>query len=317
VGQSSRLYEVLGGMLPSVDALFTLVRQLARRAPVTEVAAPKWLVQRHGLGAMAARAGATSYRDDLARATLEWARIEDELPLIVASFRGAGVRVAPIKGAAYAKSIYASPAERPMGDVDLLVRANDLAEARRVLRELGFSEARSAVLHHAEPWTRGDRAIDLHWNIIAPGRSRIDLEEVWSRVSPGWPQGSDQLEANDALLFHLVHLSRNRLRLPLMNVVDTARLLERANLAETISRANGWGIGSAVKIALRFSRAILDDRDRLRPAGWLGPTRDEVIEISEGNTASKLIFDVATAGSLRQLASRVVHFGANQFRRPR
>src|SRR5687768_16947912 len=106
-------------MLPVVDALFILTRQLATQAPVTDVAAPKWLVQRHRLAPLAARAGAASYREDLARATLDWARIQRALPPIIDALHRAGVRVAPIKGAAYAMSIYAAPAERPMADIDL------------------------------------------------------------------------------------------------------------------------------------------------------------------------------------------------------
>ena len=301
-------------MLPDVDALFTLVRKLARREPVTDVAAPKWLVQRHGLAAMAARAGATSYREDLARATLEWARIERELVPIVSAFVDAGVRVAPIKGAAYAKSLYGAPAERPMGDVDLLVRLPDRAQARGVLAKLGFTPAAAPALHHAEAWTHGDFALDLHWNIIAPGRSRIDLDALWSRTSPAWPAGAERLESSDALVFHLVHFSRNRLRLPLMNVVDTARLCEHGDATIAIKRARSWGLGRGAELALRFCTSILEERTG-RPAGWLGPSLHDAVELHEPSVVHKVLFDVATAGSAPQLASRVVHFAANRLRR--
>jgi hypothetical protein len=301
-------------MLPGVDALFTLVRQLARRQPVTEVAAPKWLVQRHGLGPMAARAGAPGFRDDLARAALDWVRTEQEARPIVAALVEAGVRVAPIKGLAYAKTLYDNPAERPMRDIDLLVPRDRRDSARVVLAQRGFRRAESAVLHHAEAWVRGELALDLHWNIIAPGRSRIDLDAVWSRTSAGWPEHAERLERVDAAVFHLVHLARNRLRLPLINVVDTARLLEHANAREVLARGREWGLGSAVGIALKFCTAICEARPG-RPAGWLGPSLEEVALLSEDSVSSKLLFDIATAGSPTQLASRVVHFAANQLRR--
>src|SRR4051812_8306378 len=105
--------EELGGMLPEVDALFTLVRQLANRSSVTGGGVPKWLVQRHGLGPLMARAGVAGYRDDLVRATLAWAVVEKELPDVVSALRDGGVRMATLKGAAYAKSLYLHPAERP------------------------------------------------------------------------------------------------------------------------------------------------------------------------------------------------------------
>jgi hypothetical protein len=225
------------------------------------------------------------------------------------------VRVIPIKGVAYAKTIYASPAERPMGDVDLLVPLAARESAQGVLRRLGFSPGPEVVLHHAEAWTRDELAIDLHWNIIAPGRSRIDLAALWSRArSAPWPAGAERLEPIDAAVFHLVHLARNRLRLPLMNVVDTARLLEHADANAVLDRARSWGVGRAVALALRFCNSILDGRDD-RPAGWLGPTLDDVAQLRPDGLASKALFDIATAGSPRQLASRVLHFGANQLRR--
>jgi hypothetical protein len=300
--------------LPPVDSLFTLVRQLATRSRVTDVAAPKWLVQLHGLAAMAARAGATSYRDDLARATLDWARIEREIPPVVAAMSSAGVRVCLIKGAGYARTLYATPAERPMRDVDLLVQPDRRDDARRVLASLGFAPANAPALHHAEPWTSSGIAIDLHWNIIAPGRSRIDLAAIWSRTIAGSFEHSESLEPIDALVFHLVHLARNRLRLPLMNVVDTARLLERADANASLARARSWGLGAATELALRFCTSILTERAG-RPAGWLGPSLDEIVQISDGSLAAKIAFDIATAGSPKQLASRVVHFGANQLKR--
>jgi hypothetical protein len=301
-------------MLPEVEALFTLVRQLARRSTVTAVAAPKWLVQRHGLAAMACRAGATSYRDDLVRATIEWTRIEREVPPVVAALTRAGVRTAPIKGLAYAKTLYAAPAERPMGDVDLLVPRREVDGARAVLAGLGFVRGARAALHHAEPWTRGSLAIDLHWTIIAPGRSRVDLDAVWTRMTSGWPDGAERLEAVDALVFHLIHLARNRLRLPLVNVVDAARLIEIAPAAEAMQRALAWGLETAVGLALQCCERVLEGADG-HPVGHLGPSATELALLVKPGLTRKLAFDIATAGSARQLASRAVHFGANELRR--
>lgn len=305
---------MLGGMLPNVDAVFTLVRRFASRSPVTDVAAPKWLVQRHGLAPLAARAGLASYRDDLVRATVEWARIEAELPAVVAALRKAGVRVMPLKGASYAMRLYTHPAERPMSDVDLMVPSTQRSRAEETLRAIGFELSPiAAVMHHAVPFVRGELVIDLHWNIIGPGRSRIDLDEVWDRASGGWPAGAERLEAVDALTFHLVHLARNRLRLPLINVVDAARLMESASGEAALDRAQAWGLHVPVKLALRFCASILSDRPG-RPAGWLGPSREDAALISEQSMPSKVIFDLVAAGSPRQLASRVAHLGANKLR---
>jgi hypothetical protein len=300
-------------MLPEVDALFTLVRQLAKRERVSDVAAPKWLVQRHGLAAMAARAGAVSYRDDLAVATVQWALLEREVSGVVGALVRAGISVAPIKGFAYASSLYDNPAERPMGDVDLLVHPRDVGAARDVLRGVGFARGPAMVMHHAEAWTRGTLAIDLHTSMIASGRARIDLDALWSRMQPGWQPGAHQLEASDALGFHLLHLARNRLRLPLMNVVDFARLLDRASADAVLERASQWGVRRAVAWALRFCRSIIAG-DPAPAGGWPGPSRQEVVDIAPPTTAQKIAFDVVTAGSMRQLTARSLGFALNRAR---
>ena len=298
-------------MLPAVQALFTLVRELAQNRVVTEIAASKWLVQRHGLASLAARAGAVQFREDLARQALSWARIAGVVEPLVAQLVHAGARVVPIKGLAYAKTLYAHPDERPMSDVDVLVPDTHHAIVERELERAGFSPVPGAVMHHATAWHRDDFVVDLHRSIMAPGRSQIDLDAVWSRVTPGWPTGAEQLDPVDALVFHLAHLARNRLRVPLIQVVDAARLCERAPAETALNRARAWGLGRAAELALRFCTSILDGTDA-RPGGWLAPTRDELATFEEPSIARKILFDVAVAGSPRQLAARVRHFVANR-----
>lgn len=289
--------------------MFALIRDLAAGRDVTEIAVQPELVRRHQLGALAARAS-PMFRDDLARSTLGWARITAELPAIIDRLVAAGVRVAPIKGVAYAPSLYALPVERPMTDIDLLVDRHRVAE--QVLAALGFAAEPGVALHHASTWVRAGLVIDLHRHIVAAGRSQIDLDAVWRRVTPGWPDGASRLEANDALVFHLVHMIRNRLCGPLIQVVDAARLLERADAGTALSRADAWGIGPACRLALRFCRDVL--AGRARPGGWLGPAPDDVLAARQPHAARKLMFDLATAGSPRQLAARVLGYGLSRFR---
>jgi hypothetical protein len=299
-------------MLPTVDGLFTLVRQLATRSPLTEIAVPKWLVQRHALGPLVARAGITQFRDDLARASLRWAETQTLLPTLTRALTLAGVPVVPLKGASYATTLYDMPAERPMTDVDLLVPGAAVEAARRVLRGLGFLPfEQGPVLHHAQAWARQDVAIDLHWNIIAPGRSRINLAAVWGRTTPAtWPEGAASLDAEDALVFHAIHTVRNRLRLPLIHVVDLERLLERADLTVAYTRARQWGLATAFGLALEYHRALLEERAWPR----LAPSPSDAVLLAEPSALAKIAFDLSVAGSPRQLVARTLHAGANAVR---
>jgi hypothetical protein len=300
-------------MLPEVEAMFTLVRRLAQRETVTDVAAPKWLVQRHGLASLAARSGGTEHRAELVRATLDWAELAAALPPIVAALREANVRVCILKGFSFAVRLYATPAERPMADVDLMVPHGQVAAARQVLTSLGFQPAAEIALHHAAAYSRGNLMIDLHWDIIGPGRARIDLDAVWSRTQPSWLSGAVELEPIDALVFHMVHFARNRLLLPLINVVDASRLFEVADAEAARERAASWGLRTPVSLALAFCQNILAGRSG-HFAGWLGPSRDEVAFLAELSTSRKLLFDVRAAGSSRQLVARLIQLGANRLR---
>jgi hypothetical protein len=269
---------------------------------VSKIAVEPALVQRHLLGALAARAGAATFRDDLVRATVSWAQIERELPPVADRLVAAGVQVAPIKGVAYANHLYALPAERPMTDVDLLVEP--FATAEVVLGGLGFAREPHAPLHHATAWVRGDLVIDLHRGIIGAGRSRIDIAAVWSRAVEGWPAGALQLEPADELVFHLVHMIRCRLRGPLIQVVDAARLLDRCDVAVALERARAWRMSGSVRLALRYVRDVL--AGVTYPGGWLGPPADEILEARQPSPVRKLIFDVATAGSPGRLVARML-----------
>jgi putative nucleotidyltransferase-like protein len=67
---------------------------------------------------------------------------------IDAQGRTAGVALVPLKGAAlHALGLYAA-GERPMGDIDLLVRQGDAAAVSRVLGACGYSAAFSTHRHH-------------------------------------------------------------------------------------------------------------------------------------------------------------------------
>lgn len=290
--------------------MFALVRDLAADRDVSEIAIDPGTVQRHLLAPLAGCRGAAQLADDVVRSTVAWARIERELPAIVSALIGAGVRVAPIKGVSYARGVYRAPAERPMTDIDLLVPPGREGDAARVLERLGFARDRSAALHHATPWSRDGLVIDLHHAIIGAGRSRVDLPAVWDRAVEGWPAGASRLEPVDELVFHLVHMIRNRLCGPLIHVIDTHRLLARARASEAVARAAAWGLDAPVQLALRFCRELVAGHPK--PGGWLAPSPEDVVALRPSRTARKLVFDIATAGSPAQLAARAAGYMATR-----
>jgi hypothetical protein len=292
-------------MLPATAKMFALVRDLSARREVTEIAVSPWLVQRHNLAALAALSGVSQLRNDLAAATVRWSAISREIPSLIARLREADVGVAPIKGLAYAMGLYATPAARPMTDVDLLIEPGHDARARSILARAGFTLVNDIPLHHATMWTRGELTIDLHRDILPVGRSKIALDDVWARTRDGWPEGARRLDSVDELVFHFAHMARNRLCGPLIQVVDAARLLEHAPIEVVMARAAEWRIAAAVRAAAAFCSWVLRTSSRPR----LAPSDDAIAFAYQMPFRHKLVFDVATAGSVQAVAARAIGAG--------
>ena len=81
-----------------------------------------------------------------------------------------------IKGAHIREVIYPNPAWRPSADIDLLVSPQDTFKAVQVLCAQGYTlVANLANVSHEASLTRDTTCLDLHWHIMRPGRTRIDL----------------------------------------------------------------------------------------------------------------------------------------------
>lgn len=85
-----------------------------------------------------------------------------------------GVVYAVLKGVATREEAYATPALRTAGDIDLLVDTCSIAQAVECMGELGFV-ARSSDSTHEITLSRGQVDVDLHWDILRPGRTRRPL----------------------------------------------------------------------------------------------------------------------------------------------
>ena len=120
-------------------------------------------------------------RDDYGRSLTEAVRQDRETRDILVRLRAAGVECLLLKGAHLRRLVYAEPALRPMGDLDLLVPPQQHGQASQILTEMGYRPV---------PWTPdlapgylerfefemafapppGRRLlVDLHWEIREVG----------------------------------------------------------------------------------------------------------------------------------------------------
>jgi len=181
--------------------------------------------------------------------------------------------VIALKGLSLAKNIYGDIALRPMSDMDLLVKEDDLVRAGRILLTLGYKQyfpAWESILktfHHLPAFTNKSGAIiELHWNIVAPdGLITVDLDGLWERACF---IKLDNVEVRvlslEDLLLHLcihacLHLQTGLAGL--ISLCDMAGLIktsaDKIDWQIVIERATRWGGQKCVYLMLLLVRELL------------------------------------------------------------
>ncbi|MBY0407658.1 MAG: nucleotidyltransferase family protein, partial [Rickettsiales bacterium] len=152
---------------------------------------------------------------------------------VVAALEAAGIACMVMKGMPIALCFHASHATRPMADLDLLVRSEQAADARRVLAGLGFAATTKHPAHeqpdlHAQDFRNAEGTeIDLHWYALreVPGSAIEDW--FWASALPFTYEGVTCVRpAATPLLAHtLLHGLRSNLEPSIRWVSDAAALM--------------------------------------------------------------------------------------------
>ena len=168
-------------------------------------------------------------------------RIIELLMRIDAGARAAGFPVVALKGAAlHAEGIYA-PGERPMADIDLLVREADVAAAGALLQELGyvasFAQWKHLVFKPAggQPYAglgeHRDAPVNIELHTRIQERLPVAAVDITGRIYPGEPgPGLNPYPSTGALMSHLLlHAAGNICgrSLRLMHLNDISLLATR------------------------------------------------------------------------------------------
>ena len=122
--------------------------------------------------------------------------LQSRLTQTVAALHAAGIRCLLLKGAALASTLYASFTERPMLDLDLLVKPQDARRAYELLQTIGWAvpaAERSVVLrqggiHHLPALHDASGMavnVEVHTELIPPGHPfGFSAEDVWAEARP-------------------------------------------------------------------------------------------------------------------------------------
>lgn len=219
------------------------------------------------------------------------ARTLARLGELLAAFEREGIRVILLKGAHLAFLAYRDIGMRPMVDVDILLREDDLPAAERLLAGSGYAPRAhvpqaydflgddapsldAAPLsaryrerhHHLHPLgsARGLRLLDVHRSIVSPSLPfSIDAAGLWRRAETRLLEGrkAEVLCPEDAVLCAALHASAsNRFRASgLKSLCDIAALAagRRApDWSALCARTREWNAGRFVYSALLLAADI-------------------------------------------------------------
>jgi hypothetical protein len=168
-------------------------------------------------------------------------RIATLLEQIDSGARAVGLPIVPLKGSAlHALGLYA-PGDRPMADVDLLVRERDVEATTTLLLQLGYVESFAQWKHRVFKPAVGeafvglgehrDTPINIELHTRIQERLPISTVDITTRIYPHHPQpGLNPYPSNGALMSHLLlHAAGNMCgrSLRLMHLNDMSLLATR------------------------------------------------------------------------------------------
>jgi hypothetical protein len=252
--------------LPTVQAALRKTTEfLARELAHSGTQAPdwsdaEWRVARavaaiHGVSGLLAQnlrwAGPADWvaflKDQHAQIAQRLPRIQHLLRELDSQARARGLALIALKGAAlHARGVYAA-GERPMSDVDVLVRETEAPQAAQVLAELGFRAGAVTWKHRAfEPPGSAPATAPLGEHRAAPIRVELHTQireilplravDVSQLVFPAQPHpGINDYPSSAALLLHvLLHAAGAMIprELRLLQLHDIARLARGMSAAD-------------------------------------------------------------------------------------
>ncbi len=202
-------------------------------------------------------------------------RLCKQLRELVTALHSEDIPVVLLKGLYLAEAIYRSLAVREIGDLDLLVREEDLVRAAETLTGMGYLtqhtyslEAQMHAMHHLPCFSKTNVEcvpVELHWNVVLPRSPHFIVpDDLWTRALPVRVGNTELLGlCPEDVLLHLCehasyHHEFSRGVHPLCDIAETVRTFGPSlNWDAVVTRAMQWRWDRGAYIALRLSREHL------------------------------------------------------------
>ncbi len=230
-------------------------------------------------------------------------RVYHELGGVLSALGCRGIRAVVLKGAHLAELVYGNPGLRTLGDIDLLVRPEDLDPTQQTLVALGYGprprpSVRVQCAYHKSliPFEKpGAANVDVHWAILERDVAfPVDLDGLWQRTKPinlaGTPAWG--LCPEDLLVYLCLHVGYNHaFQIGLQPICDLRETLVRYRDSmdwETVRRrADAWRATKCVGLALALASELLktvvpeevltDQRREDHDGQWTAMARERVL----------------------------------------
>lgn len=221
-------------------------------------------------------------RDQHAHVESRQRRIASTLERIDAGARAAGLPVMALKGSAlHAMGLYA-PGDRPMADIDLLVREGDADAAIALLQSLGYAESYAQWKHRVFKPANGhpvhglgehcDTPVNIELHVRIQERLPVSTVDITERLFPaGMHPGLNGYASTGALMAHLLLHAAGGIcgrSLRLMHLHDIALLSARMHAGDWRELTAGqdgesaWWASPTLRLVDRYYPGLL-------PAGML------------------------------------------------
>lgn len=207
----------------------------------------------------------TNLKEIHQQTTLQNMAIYRELRQISAAMQAAEIPMIVLKGAYLAAAVYPHIGQRAMGDIDVLVPPERLAEAVAQVKALGWQETRpfamnladaAKIMNHLPGFKKPGAGfmLELHWNIAQPiSAHTVATAELWADSVPFSFAGSQAAAFPPYLqLLHLaLHAAYNH-----QFTFDLRSLCDMAMVISRMPEAVDWERFVAKAIEWRWQRGV-------------------------------------------------------------
>lgn len=238
-------------------------------------------------------------------------RLLREFGILARALDEQGIAFMPFKGVHLCTALYKNIGERPIWDIDLLIRLEEIRPALNVIEGTGYRSSRPYDLemevrnyHHLPAYIkRGAPPLEIHWTLLNPRfKNGLNWEELWERSVPA-QVGEVEVRVfspADLLIYLCAHVAYQHIYIDSVRSLYDIKLLalrmsDQLDWGAITARARTWGLANSMYLTLRLTDYLLGC-----------PLPDVLTQVLRSAEFSERIFQAALARVLEHSDSSPV-----------